>query len=181
MLDRQQFILIVTDTLQFEKGEVNDPDDPGKETKWGISKRSYPQLDIAALTIEQAIEIYFQDFWISPGFNFMDDFDLTRQAFDLGVNCGTRTAIKMLQRAVNSVCTGEVAPRRRAAWRQKVVTLLGGKTLRVDGLLGPITLAVIKACPYRDALNMALRGEAYDHYKKGNPLYIPGWLERLAA
>ena len=42
---------------------VNDPQDPGGETKFGISKRSYPQLDIKNLTIDQAQNIYKTDFW----------------------------------------------------------------------------------------------------------------------
>ena len=43
--------------LKFEGGYVNDPDDPGGETNFGISKRSYPDLDIAALTVADAVEI----------------------------------------------------------------------------------------------------------------------------
>ena len=46
-----------------EGGYVNDPDDPGGETKYGISKRMYPSLDIANLTREQAQSIYLQDYW----------------------------------------------------------------------------------------------------------------------
>lgn len=46
-----------------EKGYVKDPKDPGGETKYGISKRQYPKLDIAALTLEQAKGIYLADYW----------------------------------------------------------------------------------------------------------------------
>ncbi len=175
------FLLIVQDTLGHEKGYIHDPADPGGETNFGISKRSYPHLDIKNLTREQAIEIYYRDFWLKPKISQLEDFALARRLFDLGVNCGPATAIKMLQRAVNTVCAGTVSPERRAAWRQTIVRLLHGKTLRVDGQIGPITLGVIKACPYPVAMKTALRGEAYIHYKKGNPLYIPGWLLRLSA
>ena len=44
--------------ISHEGGYVNDPLDPGGETKFGISKRSYPTLDIAALTREDARAIY---------------------------------------------------------------------------------------------------------------------------
>lgn len=180
MLDSRDFQIIVTDTLQFEKGYVNDPSDPGGETRFGISKRSYPHLDIFNLTIEEAIEIYREDFWRKPWINRIDDFSLARKTFDLAVNTGQVTAVKMLQRAINTVCAGQVAPRRRAEWREKITQLLNGKPLRVDGIIGPITLEVLEQCPYQGALRTALRGEAYSHFKRLNPLYIPGWLERLA-
>ena len=48
----------------MEGGYVNDPIDKGGETKYGISKRSYPNLDIKNLTKEQAREIYYKDFWL---------------------------------------------------------------------------------------------------------------------
>ena len=41
----------------------NDPNDPGGETKWGISKRAYPDLDIRNLTKADALAIYFRDYW----------------------------------------------------------------------------------------------------------------------
>lgn len=51
-------------TLFWEGGYVNDPNDPGMETNYGISKRSYPDLDILNLTKEQAIAIYYEDYWL---------------------------------------------------------------------------------------------------------------------
>lgn len=49
--------------MGHEGGYVNDPRDPGGETKWGVSKRSYPTLDIAKLTKEDAKRIFKHDFW----------------------------------------------------------------------------------------------------------------------
>tara|TARA_Y100001951_G_C11296045_1_gene275706 strand:+ start:4160 stop:4333 length:174 start_codon:yes stop_codon:yes gene_type:complete len=40
--------------LLFEGGYVNDPRDPGGETRFGISKRSYPREDIRGMTRERA-------------------------------------------------------------------------------------------------------------------------------
>ena len=57
------FDRIIEFTLQEEGGYVNNPADPGGMTKYGISKRSYPNLDIANLTIDQAKAIYERDFW----------------------------------------------------------------------------------------------------------------------
>src|SRR6267154_1819764 len=46
-----------------EGGYVNNPADPGGETKFGISKKAYPDVDIAGLTIESAKMIYLKDYW----------------------------------------------------------------------------------------------------------------------
>lgn len=83
--------------ISHEGGYVNDPRDPGGETKFGISKRSYPQLDIAKLTLEDAKAIYLRDFWnplgdAHPAVKF--------QAFDFAVNSGISTAIRKLQSAI---------------------------------------------------------------------------------
>jgi len=49
--------------LNAEGGYVNHPKAPGGETKYGISKKSYPNYDIKNLTEEEAITIYKRDFW----------------------------------------------------------------------------------------------------------------------
>lgn len=175
------FDLIIAATLEHEGGYSFDPADPGGETKYGISRRSYPNRDIKGLTLATAKSIYLRDFWHAPGFDRIDDHELARKVFDLGVNCGTHTAAKMLQRAINTVCDAGLWPRRRAAWRQKVARLLGGAPIRVDGIIGPITAQVIRSCPHKRALLAALKGEAYNHYRNLNPLYIPGWLQRLES
>ena len=57
----ERFLKAVGEVLENEKGYVNDPADPGGETKYGIIKRSYPNLDMAKLTMEQVLEIYYRD------------------------------------------------------------------------------------------------------------------------
>ena len=37
---------IIEVVLEHEGGYVNDPKDPGGETKYGVSKRAYPNEDI---------------------------------------------------------------------------------------------------------------------------------------
>ena len=49
-----EFDEIIEVVLKHEGGYVNDPDDPGGETKYGISKKAYPDEDIKELTIERA-------------------------------------------------------------------------------------------------------------------------------
>ena len=47
----------------IDPGYVNDPRDPGGETKFGISKRAHPNEDITNLTYERALEIYKTEYW----------------------------------------------------------------------------------------------------------------------
>ena len=47
-----------------EGGYVNDPDDPGGETNYGISKRYHKDVDIKNLTKEDAKEIYYREYWV---------------------------------------------------------------------------------------------------------------------
>ncbi len=99
--------------IGHEGGYVNDPDDPGGETKWGISKRAYPHLDISSLTREQAKTIYFRDFWTPLG---GDAHSAIRfQTFDFAVNSGIQTAIRKLQAVIGAVDDGIFGPRSRAA------------------------------------------------------------------
>ena len=58
-----KFELAFKEALYWEGGYVNHPNDPGSYTKWEISQKSYPNLDIKNLTIERAKQIYFCDFW----------------------------------------------------------------------------------------------------------------------
>lgn len=83
--------------LGHEGGYVNHPKDPGGETNWGISKRSYPNVDIKNLTREQAAQIYLRDFWQPLG---EAPAAVKFQAFDFAVNSGIQTAIRKLQAAI---------------------------------------------------------------------------------
>lgn len=71
-----------------EGGYVNDPHDPGGETKYGISKRAYPDLDIENLTLEQAKDIYLRDYWGPAGCGAAMDDALATLLFDCAVNQG---------------------------------------------------------------------------------------------
>jgi len=85
--------------LEFEKGYVNDPHDPGGETKFGISKRSYPDINIKEISRDEAIEIYKKDYWLKIKAEFLPQ-RLRLLAFDCAVNQGAVRAIKILQRCL---------------------------------------------------------------------------------
>ena len=117
----KSFKEIIEKVLEHEGGYVNDPKDLGGETKYGITKRFYPDVDIKNLTIEQATEIYKKDYWDRNRVESLPQ-NLWHIYFDMCVNMGKRTAVKVLQRAaVNK-----------------------GKNIEVDGGLGPMTIGALK-------------------------------------
>lgn len=94
-----EFELAITNTLRNEGGYVDDPSDPGGETNFGISKRSYPQVDIKNLTEEGASAIYLRDFWKFDGIaNQM----LANKVFDMSV-LTKHSAIRILQRLLSGL------------------------------------------------------------------------------
>lgn len=93
------FDLIIAKILQHEGGYVNDPDDLGGETKYGITKRRYPNLDIKNLTKKQAITIYKRDFYIPLGIDKFDDINLALNYMDMAVNAGIPNARTLMRNA----------------------------------------------------------------------------------
>lgn len=73
--------------VSAEGGYVNDPLDPGGETKFGISKRRYPQEDIKNLTLERARALYLRDYWKAQGCDAME-WGKALLVFDCAVNGG---------------------------------------------------------------------------------------------
>ncbi len=88
----------ITFTLSWEGGYSFRSDDPGGETNYGISKRSYPTLDIKSLTKDEAIEIYKRDYWNKVGCDSLP-YPLDMIAFDCGVNLGTGIAMAWLKKS----------------------------------------------------------------------------------
>jgi lysozyme family protein len=111
---------IIEHVLQHEGGYVNDPTDLGGETKYGITKRFYPDIDIKNLTIDDAKAIYKADYWDKNKVESLPQ-NLWHIYFDMCINMGKRTAVKVLQRAaVNK-----------------------GRKIEVDGGLGPMTIGAL--------------------------------------
>lgn len=138
--------------LSHEGGYVNDPRDPGGETQWGISKRSYPGVDIKSLTRPQAIEIYRRDFW-EPLVGWMPP-QVAFQALDAAVNSGMSNAIRWLQRAVG---------------------------VADDGVVGNATRQALSEADPND-VTLRFLGERLDFMTrlKGWDSYGKGWARRLA-
>ncbi|MCK9361702.1 hypothetical protein M0Q28_05795 [Patescibacteria group bacterium] len=91
---RESFPTAIDFVLAHEGGYSLDSSDPGGETNFGICKRSYPNEDIAGMTVGRAKEIYFADYWspIADALPSPADF----VAFDAAVNQGLGFARKMV-------------------------------------------------------------------------------------
>lgn len=144
----------VIDRLEGGGVTVNDT---GGKTRWGISKRSHPNVDIDALTRNQALDIYHSSYWsplrcdaLSRGIDLI--------VFDCGVNMGVKTSAMLLQRVLR---------------------------VHEDGVVGPETIAAVKS--YRPqselrALLNELRLRTYEDLARSKPVYRPyvhGWRCRI--
>lgn len=157
-------------TLENEGGLVNNPSDPGGITNHGISLKFLRTLrtnatpdDIRFMTVDEAKQIYLNEFWLKNDYGKIVDQLLANQIFDLCVNIGASMANSCLQRAVNNAAD-------KAA-------------ISVDGNIGLRTLdAVNSARP--TLLRSCLRIEAANYYKnlvKNNPklnIFLKGWMNR---
>jgi len=142
----------ITFVLGIEGGYVNDPMDAGGETKYGISRRSYPHLDIASLTRDAAEKIYWEDYWAPLRCDQLPP-ALAVAVFDGGVNQGVPAAARMLQLAVR---------------------------VHADGVIGPQTLNAAHGDSQGLSVPrfLAIRGVRYAS-TPGFDLYGVGWLGRL--
>lgn len=109
------FETLVKDLIEAEGGDelVTNVDDRGGLTKYGISQRAYPDLDIASLTEEEAIEIYKRDYWDKFKIGDMPD-KYKRDIFFNVVNSGS-SAIRDLQQALGVDVDGVVGPQTKGA------------------------------------------------------------------
>ncbi len=161
MMSRERFEGLIGKILNHEGGYVDDPVDPGGETKYGISKRSYPHVDIKALTVAQAKDIYYRDWWLRLRCNEIQDDRIAQKHLDTSINVGPRNGVRILQRAL---CDA-------------------GEPVVVDGLIGPKTLAAIKRAD-PEKLLAAMRYQQAQFYKRiieRNPDLVRferGWMAR---
>jgi len=159
MEQSDKFLRAVSVVLKHEWGYVNDPKDPGGETKYGISKRSYPNLKIKALTKQQAIEIYYRDWWFPNRYEEIEHEPLAVKVFDRAVNMGARRCNKILQRSVNKT-------------RNDI-------DLVPDGIIGSRSLLGINSHPFPEFLLAVFRLEAIEYYLSlNNSRYMRGWTAR---
>lgn len=160
----------VTFVLGKEGGYVNDPTDRGGETKFGISDKrdgvadgltdvngdAKPDTRIKDLTLEQASQIYFRDYWYPAYCSDWPD-GISLLVFDAAVQHGVKKAISLLQSAAG---------------------------VAADGIVGPKTKSVVLNADQEWLLARFLvyRSRYYADIIKSNPAqgkYLNGWFNRL--
>ena len=117
---------ITAEIVRREGGFVNDPDDPGGATKYGVTIHTLRALrgsatvaDVKALTEAEAVAIFKGQYFERPKIN-QRPIPLQALVYDMQVNAGAN-AIKILQR----------------------LTAEFGVKLSVDGVLGPNSIGAI--------------------------------------
>lgn len=122
--------------IGLEGGYVNDPKDPGGETKYGISKRAHPAEDIKNLTLERAKEIYRRGYW-EPIRGDLIPAPLDAYMFDAAVNQGTDAAIRMLQKVIGVAQDGvfglDTQKRVQTASKEQAALFMAERALRYYG------------------------------------------------
>lgn len=149
-----RFTRAIERVLAHEGGFVDNPDDPGGRTRWGISQRTYPHLDIATLTREQAMALYRRDAWTPIRGDALPE-AVAFQVLDAAVNHGVLRAVGWLQQSLG---------------------------VRVDGVVGPATrTAAADADPI--ALILAYNAARLEFYARLRtfPTFGRGWTRRIAA
>ena len=158
-----EFLVAVQGVLAEEGGDSSNPADAGGVTRFGISARAHPGVDIATLTRDAAVKIYWDEWWLRFGFAQLPA-AVAAKTFDLAVNMGASNAIECLQRALRA----------------------SGVPVTEDGAMGPATvLAAARADPA--ALMSAMRSEFAAHYRliaakqNRDQAFLRGWLNRAYA
>ena len=103
------FEVAVDFILSVEGGLVDDPTDPGGLTKFGISQRAYPNLNIRELTADAAKALYRQDYWNRCSCDKLPG-AIAFVVFDCAVNQGVSASVRMLQRSLNVTQDGVIGP-----------------------------------------------------------------------
>jgi lysozyme family protein len=125
---------IAEEIVVREGGFVNDPDDPGGATNFGVTIHTLRRLgldtdrdgdidtrDVRALSRAQAVDIFIEHYYRRPGIDRLPE-PLRASVFDMQVNAGNN-AVRILQRLLREM----------------------GQTVEVDGVIGPQTVAAAQA------------------------------------
>ncbi len=125
---------IAEEIVAREGGFVNDPDDPGGATNFGVTIHTMRRLgldldrdgdvdvaDVQTLTRAQAVEIFIEHYFHRPQINTLPE-TVQASVFDMYVNAGGN-AVKLLQRLLRDM----------------------GFEVTVDGVIGPLTATAAKA------------------------------------
>ncbi|HGW3827286.1 TPA: glycoside hydrolase family 108 protein [Acinetobacter baumannii] len=174
----------IDDLIKREGGYVNNPNDRGGATNYGITEAVArvngwmgPMRD---LPLDLAKQIYKQQYWINPRFDQVNTLSplIAEELLDTGVNCGVAFAKPLLQRALNLLNN-----QGKGGWPD----------LAVDGIYGSATLGALKtflAKRGKDGEKVMLKvlnimqGQRYIEICERNPTqeqFFYGWIANRIA
>lgn len=151
--------------LMKEEGYYsNDPDDPGKKTKYGISETYNPGMDIENITLDQAKEYYRKKWWEKYNYHLIIQAEIAIKVFITAVNMGPRDANMLLQNALRD-CGEQIIP---------------------DGAVGKYTLSALNTVNAKWLLDRyrVLAAKSYATSVKNDKekrKYFLGWINRALA
>jgi lysozyme family protein len=141
-----------TEADGYRSGALHtDPADPGGTTKYGIAQRYHPDVDVAALTLELAKNLYLRRYWFAGKCDLLPS-PVGIAHFDACVIPGVGFAAKALQGAAGVAQDGDI----------------GGKTLAAVIRVDPLELAC------RIMTRRELRFAGDDQFAQ----FGSGWLRR---
>lgn len=134
----------------------DDKDDPGGVTKYGVDQRSHPTLDIKNLTRDQALQIYYDSYWLAVKADKLP-FKIAAVVANIGVNTGKGNASHWLQNALK---------------------------INADGIIGPKTIEAANKADVADICDRLLN-HLEGFYKSiatgKKQKFLKGWLNRTTA
>lgn len=157
MPSTKQIDEILDNVIRREGGYVAHPKDPGGETKYGISKRSYPGLDIKNLTIPQAKDIYCRDFILPHRLQEIHHPLVMEQILDWIINSGPGVV--------------------KAPERVKALQRLIG--IDADGIVGTKTIEAINQYDSTALVQRILYDRLFFYCRLTKHPFITGWVRRL--
>ncbi len=162
---------LIGDLLGREGGYVDHKADKGGPTNYGITLKALSAWrgygvgkgDIRLLSKSEAEAIYEANYFIAPGIDGLPEL-LQPVAFDMAVNMGPVTAIKLLQRVIHKL----------------------GSPITVDGHLGPRSYqsAVIACNVYKADVLRSICLARKEYYRNivdndaSQSVFLTGWINR---
>jgi lysozyme family protein len=161
---------IIEEIIRREGGYVDHPADRGGPTNWGITIKTLSEwrgtqqtaADVQALTRDEAARIYLAEYVTRPRFGEIADAALRELVIDTGVLHGRARA---------------------GRWVQETLNRHFGTRLKVDGAVGPLTLAATNAAPARPLFARLLirRLQGFADLVQADPrqlVFLEGWVVR---
>lgn len=166
--------------LQHEGGFVNNPNDKGGPTNWGVTQKTYNEYmtklsgrpyqstidEIKSMPIGNAINIYKALYWDKMSGDKIKKYAIAAAIFDQAINRGTSAAVKQAQRVLKAN--------------------FNYPSIAEDGVMGAGTITALNTIDEAKFLNSYLQESilAYKKIVQNNPtqtVFLNGWLKRVES